>query len=149
MISGPGGRPTAGAGRRGAPRQDAGLSWWLVGAASIVWRLPVLLLLVALGAWFAFRALVHMAFLFDSQPFVTFLLAPLLMPFAALPAACFYVLIRFLPRLWRRLSPGQRVLIVVGAPCVALVAAVMVDLLHINLLRMAGIRLPRLPFDPY
>jgi hypothetical protein len=101
-------------------------------------------------AWFALRGLVHMAFLFERHPVGTFLLAPLLMPFGAVPALCFFLLIGRVPRMWRAgtLSPGQRALLLVGGPLLALAVAVMVDLLHINLLRLAGIPLPRLPFDP-
>jgi hypothetical protein len=139
----------AGGLRAGQGRESA-LGWWLAPAGSLLWRVPLLLVLSALTVWFALRALVHLAFLFDRHPVSTFLLAPLLMPFAAIPALCFLLLIRTVPRLWRRgnLSPGQRGLLVAGGPLVALVLAVMVDLLHINLLRLAGIPLPRLPLDP-
>ncbi len=119
-------------------------------AFSLLWRLPVLLVLAVLTAWFGFRALVHMAFLFDRYPFGTFLLAPVLMPFAALPPLCFVALIVYVPRLWRAgaLSPAWLGFLALGGPVVALAVAMMIDLLHINLLRLSAVPLPRLPFDP-
>jgi hypothetical protein len=133
------------------PRKKTALSWWLAWGGSLLWRVPELLLLTVLAVWFGFRALVHMAFLFDRYPFGTFLLAPVLMPFAALPAGCFVALIQFVPRLWRSgsLTTGWYVFLVVCGPVIALLLAVMIDLLHINLLRLSSVPLPRLPLDPY
>jgi hypothetical protein len=136
---------------RAGERGRSAYSWWLAPSLSLLWRGPVLLLLLVLTAWFTFRALVHMAFLFDKHPFGTFLFAPVLLPFGALPPACFVAVISYVPRLWRSgtLSAGQCALLFIAGPVVALVLAVMLDLVHINLLRMAGIPLPRLPLDPY
>ena len=47
------------------------------------------------------------------------------------------------------LSTGWYVFLVTAGPLIALLLAIMIDLLHINLLRLAGVPLPRLPFDPY
>ncbi|HVG96458.1 MAG TPA: hypothetical protein VNK05_06150 [Chloroflexota bacterium] len=133
------------------PRKPSALSWWLAPKLTLLWRLPELVLLTVLATWFGFRALVHMAFLFDRYPLGTFLLAPALMPFAAVPAGCFIALIVYVPRLHRAgaLSTGWYVFLVTAGPLIALLLAIMIDLLHINLLRLAGVPLPRLPFDPY
>jgi hypothetical protein len=136
---------------RAGPRRPSALSWWLTPNLSLLWRLPELLVLTVLAAWFGFRALVHMAFLFDRYPLGTFLLAPVLMPFAAVPAGCFVGLIVYVPRLARAgtLTTGWYVFLVGAGPVIALLLAIMADLLHINLLRLAGVPLPRLPLDPY
>lgn len=138
-------------GLRAGPQKTSALSWWMPFALSLLWRLPVLLVLAVFTAWFGFRALVHMAFLFDRHPLGTFLLAPVLMPFAAVPPLCFVALIAYIPRQWRAgaLSPARLGLLALIGPVLALLAAVMVDLIHINLLRMWSVPLPRLPFDPY
>jgi hypothetical protein len=136
---------------RAGPRRPSALSWWFAPSLSLLWRVPELLVLTVLAAWFGFRALVHMAFLFDRFPLGTFLLAPVLMPFAAVPAGCFIALIVYVPRLARAgtLTTGWFVFLVAAGPVIALLLAIMVDLLHINLLRLAGVPLPRLPLDPY
>jgi hypothetical protein len=142
----------SGAGRLHAgPRKTTAMSWWLAPAVSLLWRFPVLAILTVLMAWFGFRALVHMAFLFDRHPLGTFLLAPVLMPFAGLPPGCFLALISYVPRFSRAgtLSPARMALLLFGGPFVALLLAILLDLLHINLLRLMGVPLPRLPLDPY
>ena len=133
------------------PRKASALSWWLAPRLTLLWRAPELAALTVLATWFGFRALVHMAFLFDRHPLGTFLLAPALMPFAVVPAWCFIALIVYVPRFARAgtLSTGWYVFLVTAGPFVALLLAIMVDLLHINLLRLSGVPLPRLPFDPY
>jgi hypothetical protein len=138
-------------GVRAGSRKESALSWWLAWGTGLAWRVPMLLLLVVPAAWFGFRALVHMSFLFITHPLGTFLLAPILMPFGALPAGCFIALIVYVPRLWRsgELSGGQRALLLTAGPLAAFFLAVMIDLLHINLLRLSGVPLPRLPLDPY
>src|SRR5262245_27305128 len=88
-------------GLRAASSKPSALSWWLPAAPSILWRGPLLLVLAILGAWFAFRGLVHVAFLFDRHPVATFLLAFLVLPLAALPALCFLAVVTYVPRLWR------------------------------------------------
>jgi hypothetical protein len=104
-----------------------------------------------LAGWYGFRGLVHMAFLFVEQPLLSFVFAFALLPFAAVPALCFLGVVRYAPRYWRAggASAGRLALMTAGAVVVALIVAVMVDLLHINLLRLMGIALPRLPLDPY
>jgi hypothetical protein len=123
----------------------------LAAGPSLIWRLPLLLLLVALGLWFGFRGLVHLAFLFDAHPVGTFLFAPALLPFAASPALCFLLYARLLPAYWRTrgASSGRRLLAAAGGPVAACFSAQMLDLVQINLIRLMGIPLPRLPFDPY
>jgi hypothetical protein len=127
------------------------LRLWLAPGVSLLWRLPLFLLLTALAAWFAFRGLVHLAFLFEAHPIGTFIFAPALLPFAALPAVCFVLVMRFLPRIWldRALSVGRKVLAVAGGPLAALFVAQLIDLVHINMIKLMGIQLPRLPLDPY
>ena len=124
---------------------------WFRPSLALIWRVPLFLVLVVLGLWFAFRGLVHLAFLFDAHPVGTFVFAPALLPFAALPAFCFLFSIRTLARTWNSddLSSGQRNLVTGGAPLAALLVAEMVDLIQINLIRMIGVHLPRLPLDPY
>lgn len=126
------------------------LRWWFRPSAGILWRLPLLAILAMLLAWFAFRGLVHLSFLFVAHPAGTFLFAPALLPFAFLPAICFLLGIRLIPRVWRpgAYSSGQRVAFTGLGPLVAFVAAQTLDLVQINLVRLMGIRLPRLPFDP-
>jgi hypothetical protein len=127
------------------------MGWWFRPGFSLLWRVPLFLALVLLGIWFAFRGLVHLAFIFDRHPVATFVFAPALLPFAALPALCFLYCLRALAWVWRNpnLSPGQKNLAVGGAPLVALFLAEMLDVLQINLIHLIGIPLPRLPFDPY
>ena len=136
---------------RAGPRKPSALSWWLALGVSLLWRFPLLLLLGLLTAWFGFRALVHLSFTFLQYPIGTFLLAPVLMPFAALPPGCFLALIVYVPRLWRAgtLSGVQKTLLLTAGPVIALFLAIMLDLLHINLMRLSGVPVPRLPFDPY
>ena len=132
-------------------RRQAVLRWWLAPAAGLLWRVPLLVLLCAGTVMYGFRGLVHLAFCFDHYPFGTFLLAPALLPFAALPALCFYVCIRWLPHLWRQYATGggRRALLAAGTPIGALLLAQLVDLVQVNLLLLTGVHLPRLPLDPY
>ena len=131
--------------------QPRALRQWFAPGASLLWRLPLLLVLAALSLWFAFRGLVHLAFLFDAHPIGTFIFAPALLPFAALPALCFLGVIRVLPRIWRdrTLSSGRKSLAIAGGPLAALLAAQVIDLVQTNMIKLMGIRLPRLPLDPY
>jgi hypothetical protein len=117
----------------------------------MAWRIPLLLLLSLLAAWYAFRGLVHLAFLFTAHPVATFLFAPALLPFAALPAGCLLGCARLIPAIWSNTATGggRRVALTAGAPPVALVLAQFIDLVQMNLIRMMGIALPRLPLDPY
>jgi len=64
------------------------MGWWFRPSASLIWRVPLFFVLGILATWFAFRGLVHLAFIFDSHPIGTFIFAPALLPFAALPALC-------------------------------------------------------------
>ncbi|MGH2355854.1 MAG: hypothetical protein ACRDJN_29950 [Chloroflexota bacterium] len=138
-------------GLRAAPRKESALSWWLAPAVALLWRLPLLLILGVLTIWYGFRGLAHLAFLFDRYPFITFLFAFALLPFAAAPAYCFYALIQYVPRLQRAgmLPAGRLALVAVGGPVVAFILAVMIDLVQMNLLRIMDVPPPRLPFDPY
>ena len=138
-------------GRRVAPAKPSALAWWLALSPSLAWRLPLFLILAAGGALYAFRALAHLSFLVVSNLLVTFLAAPLLLPFAAVPALCFLLLIRLLPHLWRRgaLSAGRRALLTAVAPLASFILAYVVDFLQIVMLQQLGTRVPRLPFDPY
>src|SRR5689334_9859788 len=126
------------------------VSWWFRPGWSLVWRVPLFLVLIVLCAWFGFRGLVHLAFIFDANPLLTFVFAPALLPFAALPALCFIFCLRGMAWVWRNpdLSPGKKNLASGGAPLVALFLAQVLDLVQINLIRLMGIHLPRLPFDP-
>lgn len=136
---------------RSAPARETPIRWWLAPAWSLLWRLPLLFALSLLCAWFAFRGLVHLAFLFDARPILTFLFAPVLLPFAALPAFCFWFYIRALPGFWRQraLPDFRRALALAGGSVGALLLALIADLVQINLIRLMGVRLPRLPLDPY
>ncbi len=136
-------------GRRSAVRSVMGT--WFRPSFALLWRVPLFLVLVVMGLWFAFRGLVHLAFIFDAHPIGTFIFAPALLPFAALPALSFLFSIRTLAWSWNSddLSPGQRSLVTGGAPVAALLVAEVVDLIQINLIRLMGVHLPRLPLDPY
>jgi len=125
--------------------------WWFRPSPSLIWRAPLFLLLVVVGVWFAFLGLVHLAFIFDRHPVATFIFAPALLPFAALPALCFLYCLRGLAWVWRNpnLSPGQKNLAAGGAPLAALLLAEVLDVLQINLIHLIGVHLPRLPFDPF
>ncbi len=135
--------------RRSAVRSVMGT--WFRPSLALLWRVPLFFVLVVMGVWFAFRGLVHLAFIFDAHPIGTFIFAPALLPFAALPALSFLFSIRTLAWSWNSddLSPGQRSLVTGGAPLAALLVAEIVDLIQINLIRLMGVHLPRLPLDPY
>jgi hypothetical protein len=134
-----------------APVKQSAIGWWLAPQLAVVWRAPILLLLSGLGLWYAFRGLVHLAFFAVLHLQLSFLLAPLLLPFAAIPAACFYFLIQRLPRVWRSDSQSLRRLILttLGWLVAGFLLAQVVDLVQIDLMRLMGIALPRLPLDPY
>jgi hypothetical protein len=125
--------------------------WWLRPGLSLVWRVPLFLLLGALGMWFVFLGLVHVAFIFDRHPFATFIFAPALLPFAALPALCFLFCLRGVAWAWRNpdFSPGQKNLAAGGGPLVAFLLAELLDAIQVNMIHFIGIHLPRLPLDPY
>jgi hypothetical protein len=127
------------------------LRHWLAPGVSLIWRFPLLVALALLSLLYAFRGLVHLAFLFEAHPIGTFLFAPALLPFAAFPAICFLLVIRVLPGVWRdrSLSPGRKSLAVAGGPLAAHLAAWVLDLVQINMIKLMGIALPRLPLDPY
>ena len=135
--------------RRSAVRSV--MSTWFRPSLALLWRVPLFLVLVVAGLWFAFRGLVHLAFIFDAHPVGTFIFAPALLPFAALPALSFLFSIRTLAWSWNShdLSPGQRSLVTGGAPVAALLVAEVIDLIQINMIKFMGVHLPRLPLDPY
>jgi hypothetical protein len=118
---------------------------------SLTWRLPLLALVVALLAWYGFRGLVRMAFIYDANAIVSFLLAPVLLPLMALPALCFYLLLRLLPMVWRddATPPGRKVLNTLASLPASLLLAAFLDLVEIIVILRLGIRLPRLWFDPF
>ena len=123
--------------------------WWLRWGAGIVWRLPVLPVVTAVGVWYAFLGLVHLAFLFNAHQLATFIFAPAILPFVFAPALCFYAYLRFLPAAWRSdsITPGTRIAIAGLGPLVALVVAQLLLFIQVSALRAMGIALPRLPFD--
>jgi hypothetical protein len=130
--------------------QQGWFTWWVSPGVSLLWRIPLFLLLAAFFALYIFRGLVHMAFLFDANQLITFIFAPILLPLAALPAGCFYFVARRLPRIWRNpafASVGRRTLEAVASLPVALLAAVFIDLIEVIAVLRLGIRLPRLPLD--
>jgi hypothetical protein len=100
---------------------------------------------------FGFRGLVKLAFIFDASPLVSFLLAPALLPAAALPALCLLYVVFLLPYLWQRddIPLIRKVFATVAALPVAFVIAVLLDLIETILLLRMGIRLPRLPLEFY
>lgn len=139
---------------RTAPRKPSSatsraLRWWLAPSLSAVWRWPLVLVLAIAGAWYIFRGLVHLAFLFDANPVGTFLFAPALMPFAGLPAFCMWAYFAIVPAIWPSRSTTTRVALAAGGPLLTWTVAQFLDLLQINLIRLLGIPLPRLPLDPY
>ena len=117
----------------------------------MLWRVPLFLALLAGGLWFAFLGLVHLAFVFVTNELLTFIFAPALLPFAALPAICFLLCVRAIAWIWRNdaYTPGQKQLAAGGGPILAYVLAQTLDLIQVNLIRMMGIALPRLPLDPF
>jgi hypothetical protein len=138
--------------RTGRPRSSrpiAWLSWWVAPSASLTWRLPLLVAFTLLGGWFVFRGLVHLSFLFFASAILSVLFGFILLPLAALPAACFWLALRTLPRVWRdpSLNGGTKTLNTVLILPAALLVATFLDFVEtVAILRM-GIRLPRLPFD--
>lgn len=98
------------------------------------------------GLWYLFRGLVRMAFVFDASAVISFLLAPLLLPLAALPAACLYFAVRLLPRIWRdtRIGGGTKALnTIVLLPAAALLAAFS-DVIETSVLLQLRIPMPTL-----
>jgi hypothetical protein len=127
------------------------IRWWIGPGPSLAWRLPLLAAVAVLLGWYAFRGLVRMAFIFDASPIISFLLAPVLLPLMALPALCFYLLLRVLPQVWRDAGTpaGRKAVNTLASLPAALLLAAFVDLLEIVAILRLGIRLPRLPFDPF
>lgn len=125
------------------------LAWWLKPAAGLIWRLPLLLVIGTFGLWFVFRGLVKLAFIFDASAVVSFLLAPIFLPAAALPALCFLFLIRAVPVLWQDAgaSLARKLIGTVLSLPIALLLAVVIDLVETILILRFGIRLPRLPLE--
>ena len=131
------------------PRSSGWFGWWVALGPSLVWRLPLLGAFALLGAWFIFRGLVRMSFIFAANQVLSFLFAPILLPLAALPAICVWYALRSLPRVWRETTTGgsTKTLNTVLILPVTLLVATFVDFVEsVAVLRM-GIRLPRLPFD--
>ncbi len=129
-------------GRRTAP---GWFTWWISPSTSLAWRLPLLVAVALLCGWYVFRGLVRMAFIFDASAIVSFLLAPLLLPLAALPAVFLWLLLRFLPALWRDsgATDGRKALTTAAlVPAVAMLASFIDRIESIGLLSM-GLRLPR------
>ena len=125
------------------------LRWWIAPTPSVVWRFPLLLILGTLGAWFVFRGLVHLAFLFFASVVLSVVFGFVLLPLAALPAFCFWFALRTLPRIWRdpAINRAVKTLNTVLIVPVSLLVASFIDFVEtVSILRM-GIRLPRLPFD--
>jgi len=109
----------------------------------------LLLILGTLGAWFVFRGLVHLAFLFFASVVLSVVFGFVLLPLAALPAFCFWFALRTLPRIWRdpAINRAVKTLNTVLIVPVSLLVASFIDFVEtVSILRM-GIRLPRLPFD--
>ena len=117
-------------------------SWWVALSPGLAWRLPLLGAFALVGGWYVFRGLVRMAFLFDASAVISFLLAPLLLPLAALPAACFYFAVRLMPRIWRdaRIGAGTKTLNTVVLLPASMVLAAFIDVVETAI--MAGLRIP-------
>ena len=140
----PGREPHAAPPRTGRPPTWFG--WWVALSPHLVWRLPLLGVFGLVGAWYLFRGLVRMAFIFDASAVISFLLAPLLLPLAALPAACVYFAVRLLPRIWRdaRIGGGTKTLnTTVLLPAAALLAAFS-DVVETSVLLQMRIPMPTL-----
>ena len=114
-----------------------------------MWRLPLLVTFALIGGWYIFRGLVRMAFIFDANAIGSFLLAPLLLPLAALPAACFWFALRILPRVWRdpRIgAPTKALNTVAMLPATTLLAAFL-DVIETMALVQLRIPMPGLLFS--
>lgn len=111
----------------------------------------MLALLVALTGWYVFRGLVRMAFIFDASAVISFLLAPVLLPLAALPAACFWLALRFVPRVWgdASLSPTRKTLNTFATVPAAALLAAFLDRIETLFLLSIGLRLPSLLFNTF
>ena len=123
-------------------RPASWFGWWVAPSAALLWRVPLLSLFALAGGWYLFRGLVRMAFIFDASAVIAFLLAPLLLPLAALPAACFYFAVRLVPRIWRdpRISGGTKSLNTVVLLPASIVLAAFVDVVETAI--MLGLRVP-------
>jgi hypothetical protein len=121
-------------------------SWWVALSPQLAWRVPVLAVFGLIGGWYLFRGLVRMAFIFDASAVISFLLAPLLLPLAALPAACFYLAARLIPRIWRdaRIGGGTKALNTVVLIPAAVLLAAFTDVVETSALLSLGVRLPTL-----
>jgi len=106
--------------------------------------LPLLGAFALIGAWYLFRGLVRMAFIFDANALISFLLAPLLLPLAALPAACFYFGARLMPRIWRdaRIGGGTKALNTVVLLPAAIALAAFLDVVETAILMQLRIPMP-------
>ena len=140
------GREAHTAGRPRAGRAPTWFSWWVAASPHLAWRLPLLAAFTLAGGWYLFRGLVRMAFVFDASAVISFLLAPLLLPLAAVPAACFYLAARLIPRLWRdaRIGAGTKALNTIVLLPAAMLLAAFTDVLETSALIQFGIRLPTL-----
>jgi hypothetical protein len=136
------GRESRAQGRPPAARRTSWFSWWVTPSVALAWRLPLFSAFALAGGWYLFRGLVRMAFMFDASALLSFLFAPLLLPLAALPAACFYFAVRLLPRIWRdaRIGSGTKSLNTVVMLPASLVLAAFVDVIETSI--MVAMRVP-------
>ena len=133
--------------RRARPiRPPTWFGWWVALSPQLAWRVPLLAVFALIGGWYLFRGLVRMAFIFDASAVISFLLAPLLLPLAALPAACFYLAARLIPRIWRdaRIGGGTKALNTVVLVPAAVLLAAFTDVVETSALLSLGVRLPTL-----
>jgi hypothetical protein len=127
-------------------RPPTWFGWWVALSPQLAWRVPLLAVFALIGGWYLFRGLVRMAFIFDASAVISFLLAPLLLPLAALPAACFYLAARLIPRIWRdaRIGGGTKALNTVVLIPAAVLLAAFTDVVETSALLSLGVRLPTL-----
>ena len=125
-----------------ADRPASWFGWWVAPSAALLWRVPLLSLFALTGGWYLFRGLVRMAFIFDASAVIAFLLAPLLLPLAALPAACFYFAARLVPRIWRdpRIAGATKTLNTFVLLPASIVLAAFIDVVETSI--MLGLRVP-------
>jgi hypothetical protein len=137
-------------GRRGSSSLGW-FSWWTAGGVSLLLRLPALLIFAVLVGWYVFRGLVRMAFIFDANALLSFLLAPILLPAAALPAICTWLILRLLPRIWRdaTILTSRKVVNTIALIPAAVLVAVVIDRLENFGLYWMGLRLPPFLFTSY
>ena len=129
--------------RRAHPiRPPTWFGWWVALSPQLAWRVPLLAVFALIGGWYLFRGLVRMAFIFDASAVIAFLLAPLLLPLAALPAACFYFAVRLVPRIWRdpRIAGATKTLNTVVLLPASIVLAAFIDVVETAI--MLGLHVP-------